>query len=112
MAEDFDRFLASARAPPERALDRRFVARVQAQIALEERLSGQRRALIIRFAEQLAGLLAVAAGLWWISRAPLVSDWFADSPALGLAMLIAAVALLIGVLSLRPDADPASFAAV
>ena len=112
MAEEFDRFLASALAPPERAPDRRFVARVQAQIALEERLNSERRALITRFVEQLAGLLAVAAGLWWISRAPLVSDWFAESPAVGLAILIAAFALLIGVLSLRADADRAAFAAV
>ena len=109
MAEEFDRFMASALAPPERRPDRQFVARVQARIALEQRLYEERRTMIVRFAEQLAGLVAVAAALWWIGRAPFVAGWFAESPALGLAILIACFAGLIGVLSLRPDPDSGSF---
>ena len=68
--------------------------------------------MIERLAEQLAALLAVAGALWWIGRAGPVAEWFVESPALGLAILLAGFALLVGALSLRPDADIASFASI
>jgi len=112
MAEDFDRFIASALAPPERAPDRQFVAQIQAGIALERRLDEERRAMIVRLAEQLVGLLAVAAAVWLIGRTPLAAGWFAESPAIGLAALLSGFAFVVGVLSLRPDARAASFATI
>ena len=101
MSDEFDRFLASALAPQERAPDRGFRARVEAAIALEEQFSAQRRTLIANFAEQLLGMFAVALGVWWVGRAAPVSNWFAESPALGLAILVTAFVCLVGLLSLR-----------
>ena len=107
MTENFDSFIISALVPPERGPDRLFVARVQARIALEHRLHDERRAMLGRFMEQLAGLMAVAAGVWWIGRMTPVANWFAESPGLGLGLLIAVFAFLIGIFSLRRDGDSA-----
>jgi hypothetical protein len=104
MADDFDRFIASALAPPERAPDRQFVARVQAVVALEGRLAAQRRLLLPELLKQLAALSAVAAALWWIARAAPVASRFAESPALLLAILLAAFGLLVALFSSRPAA--------
>jgi len=106
MADEFDRFLSSALSPPESAPDRKFVARVQARIALEDRLAAQRSSLIRSLTHQLVALLAVAAALWWIGRAAPVASWFADSPSIGTAILLAAFACLVGLLALRSGAEP------
>src|SRR5215212_4385700 len=98
MADEFDHFLKSALAPSERLPDRRFVTRVQAAIALEERLAAQRSSLLRELARQLVALAAIAAGLWWIGRAPPVASLFAESPAVGLAILLAAFAFLVAIL--------------
>jgi hypothetical protein len=37
---------------------------------------------------QVLALLSVAAGLWWISRAGAVGQWFVESPELALAILL------------------------
>lgn len=95
MAEEFDRLLAGVLAPPERLPDRGFVARVHMRIALEERLSLERRGVIAKLATQLAALLAVAAGVWIFGRAEPLAEWLAGSPALGLAMLLAAFAAAV-----------------
>jgi hypothetical protein len=95
MADDFDRFLAQALAPPERMPDRRFVAGVQARIALEERLAAERTALIRALAAQLAALLAVAAGLWVIGRAAPVARLVSASPSLALMVMLGAFACLV-----------------
>ena len=90
MDVDFDRFLEAALAPPERLPDRRFVAGVQARIALEDRLARERAALIGALAKQLAALLAVAGGLWVLGRAAPVASFGAQSPAVALLVLIGA----------------------
>ena len=101
MADEFDRFLAAALAPEERAPDRRFVARVQAAILLEERLAAQRSSVLRGLATQLVALAAVAAALWWLGRAAPVAGWFGESPALGLGVLLTGFACLVGLFSLR-----------
>lgn len=90
MADEFDRFLEAALAPPERVPDRRFVAGVQARIALDERLARERGALIGALLKQLAALLAVAAGLWVLGFAAPVDRFVAQSPAVALLVLIGA----------------------
>ena len=105
MADDFDRFLASALAPEDRLPDRKFFARVQAAILLEERLTAQRWWLMRGLATQLVALAAVAAGLWWIGRAGPLADWFAESPAFGLAILLTGFGCLIGLFSRRSSAE-------
>ena len=104
MADDFDRFLSEALAPPERLPDRRFVASVQARVALEQSLARQRRQLLAGLLSQLAALLAVAAGIWVLVRAQSVAEWFASSPSLGLAALLLGFALAIALFSRRGDA--------
>lgn len=105
MAEAFDSFLATALAPPERPADREFVSGVHARILLEERLDSERRALLRGLVTQLVALLAVAAAVVVIGRSAAVEDFFARTPALGLAIVIAAFALLVGLLSRAPSQD-------
>ena len=101
MADEFDRFLAAALATEERAPDRQFVARVQAAIMLEERLAAQRSALLRDLARQLLGLAAVGGALWWLARAGPVANWFGESPAIGLAILMTMFIFVVAVLSGR-----------
>ena len=102
MADAFEDFLKSGLAPLDRAPDRQFVLRLQAAIALEKQLAAHRSSLVREFARQLLALAAVAAGLWWVGKAAPVASWFAGSPAIGLAVLLSAFALLILRLG-RPD---------
>ena len=99
MADPFDRFLESSLAPDERLPDRRFVAAVQARIMLDDRLARERRSVVATLMTQLAALLAVAAGLWVLGRAEPVAEWFAQSSALGLAMLLLAFASIVALFS-------------
>ena len=110
MADEFDDFFAAALAPEERAPDRRFVARVQTAILLEERLAAQRSSLIRDLVRQLVALAAVAAALWWLGRAAPVAGWLCESPAVGLAIVISAFAFLVVLLSgrSRTEAVPSS----
>jgi hypothetical protein len=104
MTDQFDRHLKAALAPPERSPDRKFVLRVQAAIALEERLAGQRASLLRGLGKQIIAVGAVAAGIWWVSRAAPVSAWLAQSPAAALAILLTGFAFLVAILGRRPDA--------
>ena len=90
MADEFDRFLADALSPMDRVADRAFVARVQAQVVLEERFRRARKALVRDLVQQLIALLAVAAGAWWLGRSAPVARWAAESPATSLAILLLA----------------------
>jgi hypothetical protein len=99
MADRFDEFLATSLAPPERPGDRTFIARVQSAIAVEEQLAAQRRALLTQFVQQLVVVATVAIALWWIGRAEPVASRFAQSPALGLALLLTGFGLLVALLS-------------
>jgi hypothetical protein len=108
MADRFDQFLKSALEAPERSADRKFVLRVQAAIALEEQLAARRSSEVRELVKQLVALGAVAAALWWISRAAPVASLFAQSPAVGLAILLAGFASLVGLLGRRPDWSPSA----
>ena len=101
MAEDFDRFLAEALSPPGREVDRSFVVRVQAQIAMEERFAAQRRLLMLNLAQQLVALMAVGAGAWWLGKAAPIAAWAGDSPAAALATFMAMFMFLAAVVTLR-----------
>ena len=107
MADSFDRFLGRALAPEERAPDRRFVALVQARIALDERLAAQRRELVGSLLRQLAALVSVAAATWWLGRAALVAEWFGRSPATGLVALLAGFGLIVALFSGAAAGRPA-----
>ncbi|HEX4762609.1 MAG TPA: hypothetical protein VFU87_07435 [Sphingomicrobium sp.] len=105
MTDDFDRFLREALAPERRDPDRRFVARVQARIALDRYLKAERRGLLRRLGAELLALLAVAAGLLWLGRAAPVAGFFAESPGVALAALLSGFALLVLLVS-RPANEP------
>ena len=101
MADAFDSFLAAALRPPGRAPDRAFVAHVQARIAVEERLAAQRRLVVAGLIKQLVALVAIAAAVWWAGRASPVASWLGRSPELGLVILLAGFASLVGIFSTR-----------
>ena len=103
MADDFDLLLASSLAPGERLPDRRFVARVQGAIALDQQLAEERRSRTASLASQVAALLAVAAAVWLIGRAEPVGEWLTSSPAVALAILIAAFTAVVALFAARPD---------
>ena len=98
MADAFDRFLESGLAPPERDPDRQFVARVQAVIALDERLAAQRRSMAGALARQLLGVIAVGGAAILIGRAAPVASWFEQSPAIALAALLIGFGSLVALL--------------
>ena len=104
MADDFDGFLAAALAPPVRDPDRVFLARVQAQVALEERFAAERRSVVRELMQQLIGLLAVAAGGWWLGKAPPVASWAAESPATMLAILLVTFMFVAATFTMRTGA--------
>ena len=94
MADRFEAFLAAGLAPGLGDSDRRFVARVQATIALEEQLARQRRSLIAGLVRQLVAVAAIAAALLLVGLAAPVARLFAESPAIGLALLLTGFSLL------------------
>jgi hypothetical protein len=102
MADEFDRFLASALSPRERDPDRQFVAKVQAHIALEDRFAARQRSLIAGFVKQLFALAVITASIWWLSLAEPVTSWFADSPAVGLAILVVGFSFLLVLVVVSP----------
>lgn len=102
---DFDEFLGKALAPDEREPDRLFVARVQAQVRLEQRLIAERRALLSRLGFELVGLAAVAAGLIVLANSPGIAELAAESPEIIVAGLLAAFGFVVAAFS--PAARPA-----
>jgi cytochrome bd-type quinol oxidase subunit 2 len=95
MSDAFERFLTSALAADQREPDRRFVARVQARIALHAHLCAQRRDMLRQLVTQIIGLGGVAGGLLWLGRAGAVSRFFADWPWLALCILLSIFGLLL-----------------
>ena len=108
MSDEFDRFLASSLAPPERLPDRRFVATVQARIIVEERLARERRTLVGNLIRQLVALGAVAAALLWIGRTPAIGAIVADSPGFAVLVLVIGFSLLIALLTGKAVTDSVS----
>jgi hypothetical protein len=99
VTDDFDRFLGNALGPDERPADRRFVARVQARILIEHRLSRERSALVAGLVKQLAALTGVAVAAWIVGSAPPVARSFSEFPAIGVALLLLGFALVVAIVS-------------
>jgi hypothetical protein len=108
MADEFELFLAAQLSPDEGTADRRFVARVQAAIALDEQFAAQRRSLIAGLGLQGLALVTVAAGVLWISRAPPVGQWFIESPEFALPVLLTGF-VIFGVMLARGNVGRDSF---
>ena len=106
MADQFDLYLAGALAPAERAPDRRFMSRVQAAVALDERLRAERSALIAKLVRQTIALAAVATGLAWLGQSPVIRDFSAESPAILLAAVIAMFSFLVLLLGIEAAPKP------
>ena len=102
MTDEFETCLTAALAPAEREPDRPFVARVQAHIALDERLAAARHSVIRRLGLELVGLAAVAAALFWLSRAAPIADLVAESPAAALVALLSIFALVVAAVTAQP----------
>lgn len=86
--DDFDVFLATALAPPDREEDHAFVARVQQRIRIDQALRVARAATFERLTVEIAALAAVAAALVWFTGSAHVSAIAAESPAPVLGGLI------------------------
>ena len=99
MADEFDLFLRESLAPPARKPDRQFVARVETLVLLEERLQAERRGLFHQLGVQVLAIAAVAAGLLLLGRAPAISSFVENSPAVALSALLAGFTLLMLVIA-------------
>ena len=95
MADEFDAFLAAGLAPEEREPDRAFVARVQAGIRLDEQLRAERRGMVGALAVQFLGVVAIAAAIVWLLRAPEIGAFASESPAFLLLILLVAFSFVI-----------------
>jgi hypothetical protein len=99
VADEFDRMLKNALRPGEGAEDRLFVARVQAQIRMDEQLRAARRAIIRALCVKLIALGSVAAALLWIGQARTVRDLALEWPPLVLAILVIGFGALVALIS-------------
>ena len=102
MADEFDAFLANGLAPPNRESDRAFVARVQTSIRLDDYLRAERRRVLTLLGIQILGVVAIAAGAFWVLRSPALADFAGESPAILLTVLLAAFSFLILLFSSMP----------
>ena len=98
MTDRFDDLLSAALTPPHREPDRAFVARIQRQVLVEQRLAAEQAAIFARLATELIAVLAVAGGLMLIARAPAIAEIAGRSPGATLAALIGGFALLLAVM--------------
>jgi len=99
MTDAFETFLAARLAPPARDPDRKFVARVQAAILLDERLRAARRAELRALGLQALALFAVAGGLILFARSENIASLAAMAPGLTLLTLLCGFGLLVALLS-------------
>ena len=98
MADAFDAFLKDKLAPPAGEADRAFVAKVQAHIRIEDELDRERKALLSKVGKELAALVAIAAGIAWLSRSPVVLEWATGAPAIAIAALLATFFFVLAIL--------------
>ena len=96
---DFDQFLRDSLGPQGREPDRLFVARVKAQVRLDEQLSARRRAIWLRMLRDSVGIVAIAAGAIVLAESPAVSEFAADSPEILAAGLLAAFGFVVALFS-------------
>ena len=96
---DLDAFLATALAPEDREPDRLFVARMQAQVRLDARLTQARRAMARRLGLQLLGIAAVAAAVLIVAESPAAGRLIAYSPEIFVLSLLAAFGFVVAMFS-------------
>jgi hypothetical protein len=105
---DFDQFLRESLGPEQRDPDRRFVARVQAQVRLDAQLSARKRAIGRRLLRDLVGIAAIAAALVVLAESPAVTELASHSPEILVAGLLVAFGCVVALFStsgqLRPFA--------
>lgn len=102
--DEFDALLAGALAPPRRAPDPAFVARVDAAVAEAERFRAWRRRALRRLGSEALVLLALAGAAATLARAPAMAEAMTGAP---LALPAALGAVLLGWLALSPQRGPA-----
>jgi hypothetical protein len=100
---DFEVFLATALAPEDREPDRLFVARMQAQVRLDARLTQARGAMARRLGLQLLGIAAVAAAVLIVAESPAAGRLIAYSPEIFVLSLLAAFGFVVAMFSAAPQ---------
>ena len=93
--EQFDRFLAEALSPPDRAPDAHFVGRVRQQIRLDELLRARRAGIFERLGIELLSLVALGCGLAAIGRSSEVAGLAREVPHLALVAVMLVFALWV-----------------
>lgn len=91
----FDRFLAQALAPPDRAPDQPFVNRVHQQVRLDELLRASRASTFERLGIELLSLVALACGLAAIGTSSEIADFTREVPHLALIAVMLVFALWV-----------------
>ena len=99
MTDPFDTLLAETLAPPERAPDHAFAARVGAAVAAAERMRAWRRRTIRAATSEALVLAALASGALALARLPGFEAAVSASP---LVLPVAAGAVLLAWLALSP----------
>jgi hypothetical protein len=100
---DFKVFLATALAPEDRDPDRLFVARMQAQVRLDARLTQARGAMARRLGLQLLGIAAVAVAVLIVAESPAAARLIAYSPEIFVLSLLAAFAFVVAMFTSAPQ---------
>jgi hypothetical protein len=103
---DFDHFLRDSLGPQEREPDRLFVARVQAQVRLDEKLAARRRTIGLRLLRDSIGIAAIAAGLVVLAESPAVAELAAGSPEILVGGLLGAFGCVVALFSSSGRAGP------
>jgi hypothetical protein len=106
---DFDQFLRESLGPEQRDPDRRFVARVQAQVRLDAQLSARKRAIGRRLLRDLVGIAAIAAGFVVLAESPAVTELATHSPEILVAGLLVSFGFVVALFS--NSGRPGPFAA-
>lgn len=98
--DDFDSLLGSVLAPPQRAPDHAFVARIDAAVAEAERFRAWRRRALRRAGSEALVLLALAGAAATLARAPGLAETLAAAP---FAVPAAVGAVFVAWLALSPQ---------
>ena len=106
--QPFDRFLAEALSPAERAPDPLFVDRVRQQVRLDEMLRARRAGIFHRLGIEILSLVALGLGIAAIGGSPEVRAFASEAPHLALAAIMLLFALWVPLIAGSPNGQLAT----
>ena len=99
--ERFDRFLAEALSPDDRAPDPMFVERVGRQVRLDEMLRAKRAGIFRRLGIELLSLVALACAIAALGRSSEVAAFASEAPHWALAAVMLVFALWVPLIAAK-----------